>query len=544
MKVSETPEWHHLVQLSREIEGQSLVQLFENDENRFEQFSYTANELLCDFSKQKVNAAIIEALIALAKACHLEEKIAALFNGDIVNITEKRPALHMALRDHSKQSWQYQGEDIKPQVLAAFDKLETFVHSVHKGSFKGVTGQTITDVISLGIGGSDLGPLLACQALKPFHHPTIKVHFISNLDADTLEPLLNQINPESTLCLVNSKTFTTIETMENAKRVRHWLESSLGDGALKQCVAVTANVEKAEAFGFEAEQVFPFWDWVGGRYSLWSSVGLAVALQIGVPHFKALLAGAHTMDNHFRETALEANIPVLMGLIGVWNINFQGCDTLGIMPYADGLFELPNYLQQLEMESNGKQALATEGFVSYQTAPIIWGGVGCNGQHAYMQMLHQGPKVIPMDFIVPVRARQSQQSAQSILVANALAQSKALMEGREFVALKEAHIKEGMSEEQAFQLAEARVCPGDRPSTTIMFSEIQPSTLGQLIALYEHKVFVQSVIWQINPFDQWGVELGKELAKSILPAINEGREASDNKLDPSTKGLIQRFHQG
>lgn len=490
--------WQALSQHQKQLAKSSLADLFAADPQRFHNFSVALDDFLFDFSKQHVNNATIELLCALAEECELQTAISDLFSGAKVNKTEQRAALHTELRNpHPKHG------EIK-KVLA---QMSEFVHFMQQSSY--------TDIIVLGIGGSDLGPRLVCEALSAYAINKQRLHFVANVDADTLMPLLQRLDPRKTVCLINSKTFTTIETLTNAKIIHAWI----GDNAMQQTWASTANPGAAEKFGLLANQIFMFWDWVGGRYSVWSSVGLSIALYIGMENFQRLLHGAHAMDQHFSTAPFAENIPVLQALIGVWNINFNNHLSLCIQPYADGLQLLPSYLQQLEMESNGKSAANSGGMVNYQTAPVIWGGVGCNSQHAYMQMLHQGTQVVPVDFLVARRNHAGNTELQQLLVASCLGQSQALMNGR------------GNAESY-------KVCPGNRPSTTFMFDALTPETVGKLIALYEHKVFVQGVIWQIQSFDQWGVQLGKDLIKDALQVI---KNKDLQSLDSSTAGLLSSF---
>lgn len=489
MLLNKTKSWQALQQHQQQMADSTLLQLFNSNPNRFAKFSLELPGLLLDYSKQFVNEQTIELLCKLAEELNLKQAITALVNGEIVNKTEQRPALHTELR---------RPDPAKKEVKQVLAQMRSFVNMVHNSIY--------TDVIILGIGGSDLGPRLVCEALQPYRVGDLRLHFIANVDGDTIVPLLKTLNPRTTLCLINSKTFTTIETLANANLIRDWLDNN------NHLFAVSADRAKAIAFGISADKIFEFWDWVGGRYSVWSAVGLGIALVVGMDNFEKLLSGAHAMDRHFIEADFAQNMPVLMALIGIWNINFQQHKTLAIMPYADGLQLLPAYLQQLEMESNGKAA-------AYQTAPVIWGGVGCNGQHAYMQLLHQGTQVIPVDFLVARNSINGPKQLHNLLVASCLGQSQALMTG-----YVDQH--------------EYKSCPGNRPSTTIMFDQLTPELMGQLIALYEHKVFVQGVIWQIQSFDQWGVQLGKQLIKDVLQIIDSKQLQN---VDSSTAGLLGYF---
>lgn len=516
--------WQNLKKHHATLGNVHMRDLFNVDRERFSKFSIELNDILLDYSKQRVTAETLQKLIELAHERDLKGHINTLFSGSIVNISEQNSALHTALRDPSSEPLIIKGQDIKQAIHAELARMADFVESVRLGIWRGVTGKQITDVISLGIGGSDLGPAMVCAALREYKTTDIRLHFISNVDGKTLASLLKVCNPETTLCLINSKSFTTLETHQNAKIIRAWFEAVLGVKATRHLIAATAKPEHAEAFGIPKENIFEFWDFIGGRYSVWSVVGLSIALLLGMSHFKALLAGAHEMDTHFYSAPFLQNMPVLMGLLGIWNINFEEYLTQAVIPYEDGLGLLPDYLQQLEMESNGKKAHQVSGFVPNTTAPVIWGGVGCNGQHAYMQLLHQGTQIIPVDFLVAAMGHPEFEAHHRLLMASCFSQSKALMEGTE----------------ENIDLN--KQCFGNRPSNTIVFSKLTPKVLGSLIALYEHKVFVQGVLWGINSFDQWGVELGKTLVKKILPYLQQdsckGRSPCRPDLDSSTRGLI------
>lgn len=503
MPIDKTNAWQELQQYQNQIKNTTLVEMFATNKNRFEDFSMTASGILCDYSKQRVDTKTIKLLCALAQQSNLQQSIKDLFSGAIVNHTEQRPALHTQLRHPAPN---------KTEVKHVLAKMCGFVDYVHTSKY--------TDIIVLGIGGSDLGPRLVCEALAPFKVSDRRLHFIANVDGDTMTPLLKQLNPHNTLCIINSKTFTTIETLANAKIIKAWLAQSLSAADINEhLVAVTTNKDAAIAFDVNPDNIFEFWDWVGGRYSVWSAVGLPIALRIGMDNFERFLAGAHEMDQHFYSAEFDKNMPVLMALIGIWNINFNNYPTLAVIPYADGLQLLPSYLQQLEMESNGKSAANNSEAVAYQTSPVIWGGVGCNGQHAYMQMLHQGTQVVPVDFLVAKQSMHGPEELHKLLVASCLGQSQALMTGRNDAA----HYK---------------VCPGNRPSTTLMFDQLTPEVIGSIIALYEHKVFVQGIIWEIQSFDQWGVQLGKELIKDVVQLI-DSKELGN--VDSSTAGLLRNY---
>ncbi|MBP6103708.1 MAG: glucose-6-phosphate isomerase [Gammaproteobacteria bacterium] len=517
--------WQALHAHQQRLVGLRIPDFFANDPQRFEHCSIQACGLLFDFSKQYVQAETITTLCALAEACDLQGGLEALFTGKSLNISEQRPALHTALRDPTLTPCMVFGRDLKQAIRDQHQRMGQFVQRLQSGNYLGFTHKPITDVICLGIGGSALGPSMVCRALAPYKNIPLRCHFVSNIDGHTLAATLGHLDPEKTLCMVSSKTFKTLETLTNAEAVRQWFKKILGPSCDQHCVAITANPSAAEALGFSKEQIFEFWDCIGGRYSVWSAVGLPIALSIGMEHFNAFLAGAYAMDQHIRSTPFSQNMPVLMGLLGIWNINVLGSQTQAIIPYEDGLGYLPAYLQQLEMESNGKQPGV--GSLGLSTGAVIWGGVGCDAQHAYMQLLHQGTQIVPVDFLVAAQGHPDFPQHQAALVASCLSQSKALMEG--------VHAKDT----QNTQGASAHDCPGNRPSSTLMYERLTPAVLGSLIALYEHKVFVQSQIWSINPFDQWGVEGGKRLLGEILPAL-ENPQARE-QLDTSSQGLIDYF---
>lgn len=503
ISVDQSPAWLALQQHKQEMASVVLADLFTLNKQRFNDFSLQAAGLLFDYSKQRVTEQTLELLCDLAEQADLSQAIKDLFSGAVVNHTEQRAALHTELRAANPS---------KTEVKHVLAQMRTFVDYIHTSKY--------TDIIVLGIGGSDLGPRLVCEALAPYTISDRRLHFVANVDGDTLSPLLQQLNPRNTLCIINSKTFTTIETLSNAKIIRAWMAAAIDSTEVtNHFVAVTANKSAAIAMGVNPDQIFEFWHWVGGRYSVWSAVGLPIAIKIGMNNFERFLAGAHAMDQHFRTADFSVNMPVLMALIGIWNINFNNYHTLAVKPYADGLQLLPAYLQQLEMESNGKSAANNGTAVTYQTAPVIWGGVGCNGQHAYMQMLHQGTQTVPVDFLVAKQSTHGPAELHKLLVASCLGQSQALMTGRKG--------------EQDY-----KTCVGDKPSSTIMFDKLTPEVIGSIIALYEHKVLVQSIVWQIQAFDQWGVQLGKELIKDVLQLM-ESRELQ--QVDSSTAGLLDAF---
>lgn len=500
MLINQTTEWYKLVLQQQRLTNSHLRDLFAQNQLNTSDFIKEAVGLSLDISRQPLNTEILSLLLELAQKANLYERIQDLFAGNLVNTTEQQPALHMALRYQGQEPWKFDGQDIMPPIHQALARMEQLVNAIWAGEYKGYQGHTITDIVNIGIGGSDLGPHLVTQALQSFANKKITTHFISNIDPLQLEQTLAKLKPEQTLFIVTSKSFTTQETLYNAQQARAWLKLQLGEKAINQhFIAVTAKPERAEAFGIAAERIYPFWHWVGGRYSLWSAVGLPIALAIGMDNFNRLLAGAAAMDTHFRTAPFANNLPVLLALVGIWLINFWHIHTLAIIPYANQLKLLPAYLQQLEMESNGKRVTLAGEPVVYHTAPIIWGGVGTDVQHAFMQLLHQGTERAAVDFILVEQTTAHDKQAHKILVANALAQAQALVEGNLDPSLPS-----------------YRQQPGNNPCSIIKLEQLEPYTFGALLALYEHKVFVQGVIWDINSFDQWGVELGKELAKKLL----------------------------
>lgn len=512
MKLELYKSWNELKIQADKAQDKRISDYFDEEAGRFSRFSIKESTYLFDYSKQKISDECKKVLLNLAEESGLKEKIQDLFAGVKVNKTEGKEAGHYRLREDQPISC----------VKSVLDKMQKFVDEVYSGRLQNSHHEPITDVISLGIGGSALGPQLVNESLQSYDKKRLKIHYVSNVDINTLHNVLNTVPIKNTICIVSSKSFSTIETITNADTVKEKFTSVLGEEeTAKRMFAVTACSQKALQQGYIEDNIFELWDWVGGRYSLWSAVGLPIALSIGMDNFKELLAGANEADKHFLNSDFGDNIPVMMGLIGIWNNNFLNCDTMAVIPYDDGMAKLPSYLQQLEMESNGKSSSYEHGLINYKTCPVVWGGVGCDGQHAYMQMLHQGAQTVPVDFIVPVNGAESKQD--KIRLASALAQSKALMDGTA--------ASEGNDE-----LSIAKLCKGDKPSSTLVFDKVTPRNIGKLIAFYEHKVFVQGAIWQIQSYDQWGVELGKKLATSLLPTFSSGEQV--DKLDSSTAGLI------
>ena len=514
-----------------------LRQLFTEDQHRFSTLSLRGAGLFLDYSKNRVMAETMRLLTALAKERGVEQRRDAMFSGGKINLTEQRAVLHSALRLPPGSALKLDEHDIVADIHAVLAQMRTFTDQVRKGVWLGHRGEPITDVVNIGIGGSDLGPKMACQALRSYAEPRLRLHFVSNVDGHDLDACLSRLDPSTTLFIIASKTFITQETMMNAQSARQWFLQKGSEAYLaKHFVAVSTNIDAVKDFGIDPANMFPFWDWVGGRYSIWSAIGLPLMLAIGAGGFAAFLAGAHAMDTHFREAPLESNMPVVMALIGIWYRNFFGYDALSIAPYHQDLRFFPGYLQQLDMESNGKQVTLDGAPVAASTCPIIWGDVGTNGQHAYFQLLHQGTDVVPVDFITALKPSHILPGHHATLLANCFAQSEALMRGKNAEEVRRDLAAQGMTSDQAEALAPHKVFPGNRPSNTILMEGLTPASLGALIALYEHKTFVQGVIWGINSFDQWGVELGKVLAKSILAELNG--PAHPDQHDGSTNGLI------
>ncbi|MBI1283782.1 MAG: glucose-6-phosphate isomerase [Thiobacillus sp.] len=510
-----------------------LRRLFASDPARAERFSLRVGELLLDYSKNRITEETLALLIQLAEEADVAGWRERMFRGDKINHTENRAVLHVALRNRSNQPVMVDGEDVMPKVNAVIERMGAFAEKVQSGLWRGYTGKRITDVVNIGIGGSDLGPQMVVQALKPYRHPELRLHFISNIDGAHALETLETLDPETTLFIVASKTFTTQETMTNAHLARTWFlqQAQSEQHVAKHFVAVSTHREAVTAFGIDPANMFEFWEWVGGRYSLWSAIGLSIVLAVGKEGFIELLEGAHEMDEHFRQAPLAANMPVILALLGVWYNNFFGADSQAILPYDHYLRSLPAYLQQADMESNGKSVDRDGKVVDYSTGPIIWGATGINGQHAFYQLLHQGTKMIPADFIVTLESPTELQSHHDILVANFLAQTEALMRGR----------NREETEAQTGEFVQHKVFAGNHPSNAILLQQLTPHVLGMLIALYEHKIFVQGVMWNLNSFDQWGVELGKQLASRILPELHA--EAPVDSHDASTNALINLYRR-
>ena len=533
-RVVDSAEWNALVAHYDELKDRHLREFFDDDPERGETLTATAGDLFLDYSKHRLTATTIGLLTDVARRAGVEELRDAMLRGDPINVTEHRSVLHVALRAPRDAEVVVDGVNVVAQVHDVLDRMAAFSNRVRSGKWTGHTGKRIDAIVNIGIGGSDLGPRMATTALAAFSQRSMRYRFVSNVDGSDFREATRDLDPETTLFIVASKTFTTLETMTNARSAREWSLAKLGDDAAvaRHFVAVSTNAEEVTKFGIDPDNMFGFWDWVGGRYSFDSAIGLSLMLAIGPDRFGEMLAGFHAMDEHFRTAPIESNLPMLMGLIGVWYGNCFGAETLAVLPYSQYLTHLPAYLQQLDMESNGKSVTREGEPVGMQTGPIVWGQAGTNGQHAYYQLIHQGTKLIPADFIGVARAAEPLGDHQDLLVANLLAQPEALAFGKN----REEVLADGVEAEQV----EARVFAGNHPSSTILMSELTPHTLGQLIALYEHKVFTQGAIWNINSFDQWGVELGKQLAQRIVPEL-----ASDDELthDSSTNALIRRYRQ-
>jgi glucose-6-phosphate isomerase len=518
----------------------TITQLFKEDAARQKKYSQTFNSIFFDYSKNLLDEKSFQSLIQLAKECGLEEAIKAQFLGDKINQTEGRSVLHTALRTKASATVLVDGENIIPKIQAVKAQMKEFSNRVISGDWKGYSGKQITDVVNIGIGGSDLGPVMVTEALKPYK-TRLNVHFVSNVDGTHIAETLKKVNPETTLFLIASKTFTTQETMANAFSARDWFLAAAKDNAAvaKHFVALSTNTKAVAEFGIDTANMFVFWDWVGGRYSLWSAIGLSICLSVGYEHFEALLAGAEAMDSHFASASFENNIPVILGLLGIWYVNFFNAPTHAILPYDQYMHRFAAYFQQGDMESNGKTVDRSGKRVNYATGPVIWGEPGTNGQHAFYQLIHQGTQLIPADFIAPAVTHNKIGNHHTLLMSNFFAQTEALMNGKsEEVVVSELQ-KAGLNETEIKKLAPFKVFEGNKPTNSFLVKQIDPHTLGSLIAMYEHKIFVQGVIWNIFSYDQWGVELGKQLANSILPELENEEKIQSH--DSSTNGLINQF---
>ena len=541
--LTRSPAWQALAAHQPSIAATSMRALFAGDPDRFARMSHEACGLFVDWSKHRVTDETQSLLLALARQQDVEGWRDRMFAGEKINGTEHRAVLHTALRNRSNRPVLVDGKDVMPEVNAVLARIRDFSERVRSGAWRGHTGETITDLVNIGIGGSDLGPVMVTEALRSYAREDLTTHFVSNIDGTHLAEVLRRVDPARTLFIVSSKTFTTQETLTNARTARTWLLDLMGgeEAAIaKHFVAVSTNAKEVAAFGIDTANMFPFWDWVGGRYSLWSAIGLSIALVIGMDDFEELLAGAHELDEHFRTAPLAENLPVILAMLGIWYANFFGAETHAILPYDQYLHRFAAYFQQGDMESNGKR-IDRDGNVitDYTTGPIIWGEPGTNGQHAFYQLIHQGTRLIPADFIAPVRSHNPLDGHHDILLANFFAQTEALMKGKTLEEARAELAAQKLSPEQIDRLAPHKTFPGDRPTTSILVDQITPRTLGALIALYEHKIFVQGIVWNIYSFDQWGVELGKQLASKILPELESADPVTSH--DASTSGLINRF---
>ncbi len=538
-----TNAWNRLEEYHFEFEGKHMKELFANDAKRFQKYSLKFEDILVDFSKNLIDNEIREVLLELANECELKDAIESMFTGQKINATEDRSVLHVALRNRSNTPIIVDGEDVMPEVNAVLDQMKDFSEKVISGTWKGFTGKAITDIVNIGIGGSDLGPLMVTEALKPYKKENINLHFVSNVDGTHIAETLKLVNPETTLFIVASKTFTTQETMTNANSAKDWFLKSAKDEAFVKFhfAAVSTNAKAVSAFGIDTKNMFRFWDWVGGRYSLWSAIGLSIACGIGFENYIELLEGAHAMDMHFRNTKFEKNIPVILALIGIWYNNFYGAETEAILPYDQYMHRFSAYFQQGNMESNGKYVDRNGEQVDYQTGPVIWGEPGTNGQHAFYQLIHQGTKLIPCDFIASAINHNQLGDHHVKLLANFFAQTEAMMVGKTAEQV-EAELKAaGKSESEIAELLPFKVFLGNIPTNSILVKKLTPRALGSLIAMYEHKIFVQGIIWNIYSFDQWGVELGKQLANAILPELINDKSVAGH--DASTNGLINAYKE-
>lgn len=537
-----TPAWSRLLQLVKKHKNHTIADHFDYP-GRFEEFSVQFEDMLVDYSKNRISDGIILALMDLARETGVHEAIDAMFAGEPINQTENRAVLHTALRNRKGHPVYVDGKDVMPDINNVLGQMKTFADQIYGGTWLGYTGRPITALVNIGIGGSDLGPVMVTEALKPFQNPKLDIYFVSNVDGTHIAETLKKVDPETTLFFVASKTFTTQETMTNAHTARSWFVGKAKDekAVAKHFVALSTNAKAVEAFGIDPANMFAFWDWVGGRYSLWSAIGLPIACVIGFDHFEKLLEGAHSMDEHFRQTAYNRNIPMILAMIGIWNTNFLGATSEAILPYDQYMHRFAAYFQQGNMESNGKYVTRDGQKVNYTTGPIIWGEPGTNGQHAFYQLIHQGTHLIPCDFIAPANSHNPIGDHHQKLLSNFFAQTEALMKGKSLEEVTVEMKKAGKSEEEIEKIAQHRVFQGNRPTNSILVKEINPYTLGQLIAMYEHKIFVQGVVWNIFSFDQWGVELGKVLANGILPELVSDDVVTSH--DSSTNGLINAYKQ-
>ena len=541
--LTQSAPWQTLSSLAESVKSAHMRDWFADDAQRAERLQASACGIFLDYSKNRVTDDVLTALFDLADAQGVDAQKAAMFNGEIINTTEGRAVLHTALRNFSGNPVMVDGKDVMPEVLATLDKIQAFTHSIHSGEHKGYTGKAIKHIVAIGIGGSFLGPKIMTEALKPYRTDAVKVHFVANVDGCHIHDVLSERDHEDTLIVMSSKSFSTQETLQNTLTAKAWFLKQGGtqEDIAKHFVAVSSNVKAATEFGIAEENIFPMWDWVGGRYSLWSAIGLPISLALGFDNFKGLLEGAYAMDEHFKNAPKEQNLPVLLAVLGVWYRNFFDAQSQVLLPYYHYLRGLPAYVQQLDMESNGKLVTQAGEAIDYETGPIIWGSEGTNGQHSFHQLIHQGHGVIPVDFLMPLNVPNQDDTHHAMLASNCFGQAQALMQGKTFEDCYADLNGKGLDDAEQTRLAQHKTMPGNKPSNTILFEKLDPFTLGALVAMYEHKVFVQGVIWQLNSFDQWGVELGKVLGNQVLAGIQGDADSAD--FDSSTQQLINRFKQ-
>ncbi len=541
--LTDTPTWQTLASLAEDVKQQHMRDWFASDTSRASKYQQTACGIELDFSKNLITDDVLKALFVLADESQVSQKRDAMFKGDIINHTEKRAVLHTALRNFSGEPVYVDGQDVMPEVLACQDKIKNFVASIHSGERKGYTGKALKQIVSIGIGGSFLGPKIMSEALKPYWFDGVKVHFVANVDGCHIQDVLASLDHEETLVVMSSKSFTTQETLQNTLTAKDWFLNAGGtqQDIAKHFIAVSSNIKAATDFGMAEDNIFPMWDWVGGRYSLWSAIGLPIALTLGYDNYRQLLEGAFEMDEHFKTAPAEQNLPMLTALLGVWYINFFGAQSHVLLPYYHYLRGFPAYVQQLDMESNGKNISGDTTAVDYATGPIIWGSEGTNGQHSFHQLIHQGTLLIPADFMLPLNVPKQDNTHHAMLASNCFGQTQALMQGKTFDECYADLEGKGLDEAERVKLATHKTMPGNKPSNTLLFEQMDPKTLGSLVAMYEHKVFVQGAIWGVNSFDQWGVELGKELGNQVLDKIVNTDAALS--FDSSTNALIARFRQ-
>lgn len=539
--LNQSPAWQTLASLKSAIEGQHMRDWFAADAQRAQTFTASACGMTLDYAKNLINQDVMQALFDLAEQQNVSAKRDAMFAGDIINFTEQRAVLHTALRNFSGQPVMVDGKDVMPEVLATQDKMRVLCESIHQGELLGYTGKPLKQIVSIGIGGSFLGPKIMSEALKPYWVESVKVHFVANVDGCHIQDVLSTLDHEETLVLMSSKSFSTQETLQNTLTAKAWFLAQGGSqqDIAKHFMAVSSNIAAATEFGMAADNIFPMWDWVGGRYSLWSAIGLPIALTIGYDNYRALLEGAFAMDQHFQQAPAEQNLPMILALLGVWYTNFHGAQSHVLLPYYHYLRGFPAYVQQLDMESNGKGVAGENTTTDYATGPVIWGSEGTNGQHSFHQLIHQGKVLIPADFMLPLNVPNQDDTHHAMLASNCFGQTQALMQGKTFDECYADLAGKGLDEAERVSLATHKTMPGNKPSNTLLFDQLDPHTLGALVALYEHKVFVQGAIWGVNSFDQWGVELGKVLGNQVLDKLVNSDAALT--FDSSTNALIARF---